>query len=161
MKDKTERLLDPKNWTDPKTGERYHLYSREGIGYTNVLDWAKKPPKSISRVVYKKWFDKNKRVKEDYVFFNLFWVSTVWLGVDYAFLNGPPLIFESMVFPRGKLSELDMNRYTTETEAKLGHEALVRKWSNPFFVFWHFFYHEGIEDWYYVIKNRIGRLRKK
>ncbi len=100
-------------------------------------------------------------MKEDYVFFNLFRVSTVWLGVDYAFYHGPPLLFESMVFIRGSYSNVDIYRYTTETQAKLGHEELVRKWSNPFFIFWHFFYHEGIEDLYFASKRKIRNLLKK
>ena len=57
------------------------------------------------------------------------WISTVWLGVNYRFLgDGSPLIFETMVF-RGKESDLDMERYSTQEEAKVGHQRMVRKWS--------------------------------
>ena len=57
-------------------------------------------------------------------------VSTVWLGLDHAFGRGPPLIFESMVFASATQGSeaLDQDRYSTEAEAREGHEALVAKW---------------------------------
>jgi hypothetical protein len=59
------------------------------------------------------------------------WVSTVWLGLDHSFRHeGPPLIFESMVFPsKGDMSDMDCERYATEAEARQGHERLCAKWS--------------------------------
>lgn len=50
------------------------------------------------------------------------WVSTVWLGHNHRYGDGPPLIFESMVFGLGE--EL-MDRYATEAEALAGHERVV------------------------------------
>ncbi len=59
------------------------------------------------------------------------WVSTVWIGLDHRFSDdGPPLIFETMVFPaKGEMGELDADRYSTEAEARAGHAAMVEKWS--------------------------------
>lgn len=58
-------------------------------------------------------------------------VSTVWLGIDHAFSGGPPLIFETMVFPsEDDFHELDGMRYSTEEEARAGHLAMVVKWSD-------------------------------
>jgi hypothetical protein len=58
------------------------------------------------------------------------WVSTVWLGVDYNFGDGPPLIFETMVFSsQNELSELDLDRYATLAEAEAGHIAMVATWT--------------------------------
>ena len=70
-----------------------------------------------------------------------FVVSTVWLGIDHQFgLDGPPLLFESMVFSadaweintkrgpdaeRVPLTDFDCQRYSTEAEARAGHNALV------------------------------------
>lgn len=56
-------------------------------------------------------------------------ISTVFLGLNHRFGDGPPLIFESMVFKAGSYTEVDMDRYTTEEQAKAGHEALVAKWT--------------------------------
>ena len=58
------------------------------------------------------------------------WVSTIWLGSNQNFGNGPPLIFESMVFatrPR-TYRELACERYATKVEAQEGHAALCCLW---------------------------------
>jgi len=56
-------------------------------------------------------------------------VSTVWLGLDHQYGTGPPLIFETRVFPRrGDYEDLDCERYPTLAEAKRGHEAMLEKW---------------------------------
>ena len=58
------------------------------------------------------------------------WISTVWLGLDHSFGAGPPLIFETMVFPaKGDMGDLDCERYSTEAEAQEGHARMVQKWS--------------------------------
>ena len=57
------------------------------------------------------------------------WVSTVWLGSDHQFGEGEPLVFETMVFPKGDWGELDVRRYTTEEEAIKGHKEMVEKWN--------------------------------
>ncbi len=57
------------------------------------------------------------------------WVSTVWLGLDHQYGDGPPLIFETMVFQdKDNLDERDQERYSTEAEALAGHEAMVERW---------------------------------
>jgi hypothetical protein len=59
------------------------------------------------------------------------WVSTAWLGSDYNFgKRGKPLIFETMVLPKGEREKLDMQRYATEEKALKGHEEMVKKWQN-------------------------------
>lgn len=68
-----------------------------------------------------------------------FVVSTVWLGHDHNFSDeGPPLIFETMVFQKKGWDDRDSDdsdnigmidlaclRYSTEAQAKDGHEELV------------------------------------
>ena len=60
------------------------------------------------------------------------WVSTVWLGLDYSLgstWTNKPLIFETMVFiNKKKLHELDVERYSTEIEARKGHNKMCAKW---------------------------------
>jgi hypothetical protein len=56
-------------------------------------------------------------------------VSTVWLGLDHAFGDGPPLIFESMVFGPDSSVDLDCIRYSTREQAELGHAELVTRWT--------------------------------
>jgi len=50
-------------------------------------------------------------------------VSTVFLGIDYQFGEGPPLLFETMVF--GGEHNGDQWRYSTWDEAETGHETAV------------------------------------
>jgi hypothetical protein len=51
-------------------------------------------------------------------------VSTVFLGLNHAYDQGPPLLFETMVFG-GPMDEF-MDRYTTEEQALAGHEFTVQ-----------------------------------
>ena len=94
-------------------------YDRQGNPMTDVMEWGK----LFEAPEYK-------RVAETTLSDGK-WVSTVWLGLDHRYDgDGPPLIFETMVFPsHGKYVELDMDRYSTEEEAITGHEVMVRKWS--------------------------------
>ncbi len=50
-------------------------------------------------------------------------VSTVHLGLDHQWGDGPPLIFESLI--TGGLDDQYIERYATEEEAKAGHARLV------------------------------------
>jgi hypothetical protein len=52
-------------------------------------------------------------------------VSTVWIGINMNFSQeGPPIIFETMIF--GGPLDSETWRYATEREAKLGHMDAVR-----------------------------------
>ncbi len=52
-------------------------------------------------------------------------ISTVWLGLDHNLLgDGPPLIFESMVF--GGPLDGEQRRYSTWEKAERGHAQLVK-----------------------------------
>jgi len=57
------------------------------------------------------------------------WVSTVWLGINHQFGQGPPLIFETMVFEsRDNLSDIACQRYSTEDDAIIGHQEMVAQY---------------------------------
>lgn len=47
-------------------------------------------------------------------------VSTVWLGLDHQYGDGPPLIFETMILDGPNAG--DLWRYATEEDALKGHE---------------------------------------
>lgn len=130
-----------KKYINPKTGRKYEYYSRKGEGYDDVLDWAKHAEDR-----------KNKVVKQQTTWLG-YWVSTVWLGLDHSYSeDAPPLIFETMVF-RGSYSGLDMDRYTTEKQAKDGHIKMVKKWSNPAYVCYKLFM-----DKTWSIRYRLRKL---
>jgi len=66
-------------------------------------------------------FDK-RRVAETYV--GEVRISTVFLGLDHSYSDdGPPLVFETLVF--GGLLDGDMERYSTWGEAEAGHARMV------------------------------------
>lgn len=52
-------------------------------------------------------------------------VSTVFLGLNHNWGDGPPHIFETMVF--GGLLDQEQDRYSTWEEAEAGHEAMVER----------------------------------
>jgi hypothetical protein len=56
-------------------------------------------------------------------------ISTVWLGIDHNFGRPPPLIFETMVFGPGTPSDLYQDRYSTEEQARQGHQHVLDKLS--------------------------------
>ena len=52
-------------------------------------------------------------------------VSTVWLGMNHQWGDGPPLIFETLVFNGPHDGE--MARYSTEAAALEGHKAMCEQ----------------------------------
>lgn len=52
-------------------------------------------------------------------------VSTVFLGLDHSYGDGPPVLFETLVFD-GPL-DMEMDRYETWEEAEKGHAAMVER----------------------------------
>jgi hypothetical protein len=59
-------------------------------------------------------------------------VSTVFLGIDHSFGDGPPLLFETMVFPNNKdglenWADMHCRRYSTWEEAEAGHYEVTTK----------------------------------
>ena len=52
-------------------------------------------------------------------------VSTVFLGLDHSFGDGPPVLFETMVF--GGKWDNHMDRYCTKAEAEAGHRDVVSR----------------------------------
>jgi hypothetical protein len=61
------------------------------------------------------------------------WVSTVFLGMDHGYGEGPPVLFETMAFKGqyadGTVNEVEdsTDRYATWDDAVAGHEAIVNR----------------------------------
>lgn len=89
-------------------------YRRDGTPYegpTATMDWAAD-------------FENRTPVGQDEIGDVL--VSTVWLGLDHNCSDeGPPLIFETMVF--GESLDGEKRRYSTEAEAIAGHAEMVAR----------------------------------
>jgi hypothetical protein len=54
-----------------------------------------------------------------------FTVSTVWLGINYNFGDGDPIIFETMVFGGEEAQNEACYRWATEQAARDGHAEIV------------------------------------
>jgi hypothetical protein len=81
-------------------------------------------PKPAEFLEWALWFGANdRRVAWDK--FDGVEVSTVFLGLDHRFGDGPPLIFETMIFG-GQLDE-ETERYSTWDEAVAGHKKMVER----------------------------------
>ena len=92
-------------------------YDRLGQPISDMMTWAKKHENRGYRIVVQTVLDNGR------------FVSTVWLGINHQYGNGPRLIFETMVFHSKRDSQdLDMDRYSTEAEALAGHEAKCQEW---------------------------------
>lgn len=65
----------------------------------------------------------NKIVKRDEFKFDNIYVSTVFLGLNHAWRDGPPILFETMIFggPHDRYQE----RYCTWDEAVAGHQRAI------------------------------------
>ena len=77
-------------------------------------------------MVWEKWFEANKNkwhVADETVGNSR--VSTVFLAIDHSFGEGPPILFETMVFG-GPLS-YEQNRCTTWEEAEVMHAAMCEQ----------------------------------
>jgi hypothetical protein len=95
--------------------DKYILKGKKAIPVEDLIEWAK-------------WFETADRAVKQETLKNGYYVSTVFLGIDYNFMEGKPLLFETMVF-KGKEGDLDMARYSTWEEAEAGHKRIVKKWS--------------------------------
>lgn len=92
----------------------YILKDRTVLPESDLLTWAR-------------WFEdagENRVVARTAV--GTVTVSTVFLGVDHQFSpDGPPLIFETLVF--GGPHDGTMDRYSTWDEAERGHVAMLAR----------------------------------
>jgi hypothetical protein len=82
------------------------------IGFEEWMAWSKANPGP-------------QRVAQDQIG-KTYWVSTVFLGIDHGFGEGPPRLFETMVFRGGET--VDGARYSTWEEAEAGHRKLVQEY---------------------------------
>ena len=52
-------------------------------------------------------------------------VSTVFLGLDHQFGDGPPILWETLVF--GGVLDGEMRRYSSRAAAAAGHQDMCRR----------------------------------
>lgn len=81
------------------------------------------PVPAVDLMTWAKWYEAaNRTVAESNIGDHL--VSTVFLGMDHGFGDGPPLLFETMVFKGASNSDLWCERCSTWEEAVAMHERV-------------------------------------
>lgn len=97
-----------------------------------ILAEDRQTPVPVEMMEWAKWFENHnlERVVEQTNLSDIIaakvMVSTVFLGLDHQYAeDGPPLLFETMVF--GGLLDSEQWRYSTWDEAKAGHAAMVER----------------------------------
>lgn len=83
-----------------------------------------------------KEFEKDRHIGSDVI--GRFYVSTVFLVINHSFGDGPPLLWETMVFDRQGDEEtgrdLCCERYSSREEALEGHRKIVEAINNNTFT---------------------------
>lgn len=103
-----------------------------------MMDWYDREGKPISIEEWGRLHEQYDYVRVELDHVGPYVVSTVWLGLDYRFVgDGPPIIFETMVFTNTAwnadpgdpdpepLFDIECMRWSTEDEARRGHQELV------------------------------------
>lgn len=114
---RSRALIDRKRWPCLVTKRevnmsKHYILDGHNVKEANLSEWAK-------------WYETtDRRVKRETVGGSD--ISTVFLGLDHRFSgDGPPIIFETLVF--GGPLDQEMERYSTWEEAEAGHRAMVEK----------------------------------
>ena len=94
----------------------YKLVGKKVVPMNDVVAWGKS-------------FGTNRNIQKDTTDAG-YLVSTIFLGLDYRFGSGKPLLFETMVFDnKGEKNDVAMTRYTTYNQAEKGHANMIKAWS--------------------------------
>lgn len=115
--------MDKLNLPKIPTSGKYILQGKVPVEVFDLLEWAAQH-ESAQRIVAQDKIGKTL-------------VSTVFLGIDHSFGGGPPLLFETMIFPNHgnkpsknligdkRFMESYMERYSTWDQAEAGHKRAV------------------------------------
>lgn len=91
--------------------EHYILEGKTIKVVDDLMEWAR-------------WFEKADRQVNKTDITDEISVSTIFLGLDHSFSDGPPLLFETMIF--GGEHDQYQDRYATYEEAEAGHIIAVK-----------------------------------
>lgn len=99
------------------------LFSRDDMLF--ILK-GKTPVKEPNVMKWAEWFQEADRIVARTKLDNGATVSTVFLGINHAFMGGPPILFETMVFEEGQLDTYQQ-RYQTWDQAEAGHLRMIER----------------------------------
>lgn len=92
-----------------------------------ILDAAGNPVPEPDLMKWARWFQNaDRRVASTEI--GEAWISTVFLGIDHSFGDGPPpILYETIIFWPGHELDQDEARYSIRDEALAGHETMVAR----------------------------------
>lgn len=90
--------------------KNYKLEGKTATPVDNFFEWAK-------------WFETADRVVKKTILPDGVKISTVFLGMDHAFMGEKPMLFETMIF--GGEHDGFQERYSTWDEAEAGHQRAI------------------------------------
>jgi hypothetical protein len=90
-----------------------------------ILDHERRPVPVNDCLTWARWLEQvqDRHVADDK--FDDVRVSTVFIGLDHRYGDGPPLIFETLIF--GGALDGEMWRYSTWDDAEVGHKMAVKR----------------------------------
>ena len=88
-----------------------------------ILDSHGNPVPEKDTLKWAEWFGKRDRHLALDKLPNGVRVSTVFLGLDHSFGDGPPVLWETMIF--GGLNDQYQQRYSSREDAVAGHKRAV------------------------------------
>jgi hypothetical protein len=95
----------------------YKLDGKNIVGCQDLKEWAS-------------WYEAACTTGNRHVALDMVWgmrVSTIFLGMDHSFFrNGPPILFETMVFVGRTGCSEGRRRYCTWDEAEAGHKEIIQ-----------------------------------
>lgn len=116
-----------------------------------VLDDAGRAVPVDDAMTWARWFERADRKLADTKVGRAS-VSTIFLGIDHSFGEGPPVLWETMVF--GGPADTMTVRYHSAEEARAGHDvvcAYVRSRSTVRGWLWYWF--REVADWLYGLRR--------
>lgn len=101
------------------------FYSRDPLDDYYILDGH--TPKKVGVAEYIEWHSSIGNIwkRVNYTVIDDVTISTIFLSADHRWDNGPPILFETMVF--GGPLDHEMSRYATWDEAEEGHNNMVKR----------------------------------
>ena len=93
-------------------GNRYILNGKKPVPCEDLMKWGR-------------WYETAERHVAETLLSNGVHVSTVFLGLDHRFDDGPPLLFETMIFGTTGV-EMWCERCSTWEEAEAMHERALK-----------------------------------
>jgi hypothetical protein len=121
-----------REWVELTDEEKEILYTKAAeeecsfsFAGAYILD-GKTPVLEPNLIKWVSWFESaNRVVQQDIMAIEGVKISTVFLGFDHSWVEGPPVLFETMIF--GGNRDGETHRYRTWDDAEAGHQRVLNE----------------------------------